>query len=219
VGAIVGQTINDLCDYGGYAWAACSGGYIYLSQDTGDSWTVASSAATTEDLNGIVMYSSAVGYAVGDNNAFLYTLNGEDWYTRTGPAVGVNLLSVAVNDDGVIFVGAADGAIYRSEDYGQNWLDQDEAAGYWRDFGVGSIDWIGFDPDARYFGWLIYNDGDGLGHIYRSINGGATWTAPSGQTGTWNSGLNDGFICGTNMAYFVGEVHSGTTLVAQATPV
>ena len=219
VGTIVGQVINDLADYGGYAWAACSGGYIYLSQDIGDSWVVASSGATVEDLNAITMFSSVVGYAVGDNNAFLYTLNGEDWYARTGPAVGVDLLSVAVNVDGVIFVGASDGAIYRSEDYGQNWLNQSEVAGHWRDFGVGSIDWIAFDADAQYFGWLIWNDGDGLGHIYRSINGGATWTAPAGQTGAWNSGLNDGFICGPNQAFFVGEAHSGTTMVAQAEPV
>ena len=219
VGALVGQVINDLCDYGGYAWAACSGGYLYQSTDTGDSWVIASSGATVEDLNAVVMYSSSIGYAVGDNNAFLYVLNGSDWYAGTGPAVAVDLLSVAVNDDGVIFVGAADGAIYRSEDNGQNWLNQDENAGHWRDFGVGSVDWIAFDPDARFFGWLIYNDGDGVGHIYRSINGGATWLLPAGQTGAWNSGLNDGFICGINMAYFVGEAHDGFTMVAQATPV
>jgi len=218
VGTVVGQTINAMIQYGGYVYIACSGGYIYVSKDMGDSWSILSSGVTTEDLNGIVMYSSSVGYAVGDNNAFLYTLNGEDWYERTGPAVGVDLLSVTVNDDGVVFVGAADGNLYRSEDGGANWLDQDGATGEWLSLGAGSIDWIGFDSDARYFGWLIYNDADGLGHIYRSINGGATWRRPAGQTGAWNSGLNAGFVCDTNSFYFVGEVHGGTTLVGQVEP-
>lgn len=222
VSALVGQIFgrNGLFRYGGRVWAALSGGYIYMSSDLGDTWTLQDSGTVTDNLNGIVMYNLETGYAVGDANAFLYTVNGSDWYARTGPFDGVNLLSVAVNDKGDVFVGATDGNLYRSEDGGQNWLQTDGVtAGAWRQFGIGSIDWIAFDEETRYFGFLIYNPPTGAGTVYRSINGGATWRAPAtGQVGQWNSGLNSGHICDQNHAFVVGETHSGNTLIAQIEP-
>ena len=222
VSAVVGQVIgrNGLFRYGGRIWAACSGGYIYMSSDLGNTWTLQESGTIATDLNAICMYSLEAGYAVGDSNGFLYTVNGSDWYARTGPAAGVDLLSVAVNDKGDVFVGAADGNLYRSDDGGQNWLQTDGVtAGAWLSFGAGSIDWIAFDEETRYFGFLIYNTADPLGTVYRSINGGATWRAPAtGQTGSWNSGLNAGHICDQNHAFVVGEAHGGSTMVAQVEP-
>ena len=75
------------------------------------------------------MQDRETGYAVGNNNAFIYTTNGTDWYARTGPAAGVNLLSVAINTAGDVFVGGADGNLYRSEDGGVTWIDTAGAAG------------------------------------------------------------------------------------------
>ena len=220
VGAVVGQVINALWTEGGALYAACSGGDIYRSQDLADTWTRIATGVTANDLNDIVYYSSEVGYAVGDLNTFLYTVNGEDWFVRAGPFAGVNLSSVAVNDQGHVFVGATDGNLYRSEDGGVNWLDQDGVAGEWRAFGVGVVAWIGFDSDTLYCGYLIHNTPAPVGTIYRSFNGGATWTAPAtGQVGAWNSGLNAGFICDWNHATFVGEAHDGLTMVAVVEPV
>jgi len=218
VGAVFGR--NGLVSYGGRLYGAVSDGRIYMSRDIGDSWTLQEVGTTVEDLSGIAMLSTEVGYAVGDNNAFLYTTNGLDWYARVGPTVGVNLLSVAVNADGDVFVGAADGSVYRSDDGGQNWLQRDGVtAGAWQTFGVGSIDWIGFDSDTRYFGYLVYNTAAPVGTIYRSINGGATWRAPTtGQVGNWNSGLNAVHICDQNHAFAVGEAHDGNTMIAAVSP-
>ena len=222
VSAIVGQTIgrHGLVAYGGRLYAACSGAYIYMSLDMGDTWTLVESGTTTDDFNALAMYSVEIGYAVGDNNMFFYTANGEDWYQRVGPAIGVNLLCVAVNSAGDVFVGAADGAIYRSDDGGQHWYQTDGVtAGAWRDFGVGSIDALEFDDATRYFGFLAYNTAAPVGTVYRSINGGATWRAPAtGQVGTWNAGLNDIFICDQNHAFIVGEVYDGNTFIAQVEP-
>ncbi len=210
VGSVSGQYINKLFYYAGYIWAACSGGYIYRSSDLGDTWEAQESGVeTTEDLNDIVMYTEKVGYAVGDNNAFLYTTDGEEWNSRTGPAAGVNLLSVAVNDLGHVFVGAANGNLYVSEDGGETWETRKE-------FGSGSVDRIVFEPDLRYFGFVVYNNAAGRGYVYRSKDGGATWIAPDGQPS--NGGLNDVWPCDQNTFFACGEVYGGTTVVLKGNP-
>jgi len=200
--------------YWGKIWACGSHGYIYQSLDIGDTWAAQESGTeTSETLNDICMYSDRVGYCVGNDNTFLYTLNGgSDWNSRTGPAVGTNLWSVAVNRRGWVFVGAADGNMYRSKDGGVNW----ETAKQFADIGV--VDWIAFDNGYRYIGYAIFNDGTPVGWVYRSFDGGATWHRIPGQTAGWNSGLNDGWICDANNAFVVGEAHGGNTFVAQVMP-
>jgi len=213
VGAVNGQTIQQLRKYRGVAWAAASGGYIYKSIDLCDTWTTESAAdATTEGLNDIVMYSERVGYAVGDDNAFIYTLNGSTWVAGTGPSVAVNLHSVAVNSSGHVFVGSAEGNLWVSTDKGATWAAR-------REFGAGIVSRVEFDTETRYFGALIYNTGAPVGTVYRSFDGGATWQVIPGQTATWNSGLNDLYICDQNHIVVVGETHDGTTFVANAVPV
>jgi len=213
VGAVVGQTIQRLRKYRGVIWAAASGGYIYKSTDLADSWTAKSSGtATAQDLNDIVMYSDRVGYAVGNSNAFLYTLDGSTWSAGTGPAADVNLHTVAVNSKGYVFVGAADGNLYVSTDEGSTWSIN-------HSFGAGIVQRVEFDDDTRYFGALIYNTASPVGKVYRSIDGGATWQAPSGQTASWNSGLTDIHICDQNHIVTVGNAHGGTTFIASAVPV
>lgn len=221
VGAVVGAFFgrHGLVYSSGRLYAAVSGGRIYDSRDIGDTWVIREEGTTTEDLNALAMESLEVGYAVGNSNAFLYTTNGNDWYARVGPAVGVNLLSVGINAAGDVFVGAADGNIYRSEDGGQNWLQNDGLTpGTWRSFGVGSVDWIGFDDKSSFFGFAIYNTAAPVGTIYRSTNQGATWSEIDGQTGAWNAGLNAMHICDQNHGFVVGEPFEGNTMVVQIEP-
>lgn len=212
-----GQYITRMFYWGGKIWAVCgagpaAGGYVYRSDDLGDTWTLLEAGVeTNETLNDICMYSFDDGYAVGDNNAFLFTTDGDDFNLRVGPALGVNLLSVRVNEKGHVFVGAADGTLYVSEDAGVTWTTR-------RAFGAGSIDRIEFDLSLRYVGVLIHNTGDPIGTAYRSHDGGATWQAPVGQAGAWNAGLNDIFICDQNNFFVVGNTFNGTTFVAKATP-
>jgi len=213
VGAVAAQTIQRLRKYRGVIWAAASGGYIYKSTDLADTWTAESAGvATAEDLNDIVMDTERVGYAVGNNNAFLYTLDGSTWTAGVGPVPLVNLHTVTVNTEGRVFVGAADGILYASTDDGDTWAIA-------HNFGAGIVQRAEFDEDTRYFGALIYNTGAPVGKVYRSIDGGATWQAPAGQTTAWNSGLNDIFLCDQNHIVTVGNTHGGTTLVASAVPV
>lgn len=220
VGAVAAQVITAMVMKGGWIYAACTGGDIYRSKDMGSQWEQVATGVTLQNLQGIAMQDKVTGYAVGNNNAFLYTTNGDDWYARVGPAVGVNLLSVAVNAAGDVFVGAADGNLYRSEDSGQNWIDVNGAAGgVWHAFGTGSIDKVKFDEDTGYFGGLIFNSEAPLGTFYRSFDGGASWREEGdGVAGVWNSGLTDFYICDQNHFYVVGNVHGTTTGVWKVTP-
>jgi len=210
VGAVAAQFISHMFHLGGWIWAACSGGYIYRSKDLGETWTPLEAGVETGlNLRDIVMYSASVGYALGDTNTFLYTTDGEEFNARVGPAPLVNLHSVRVNNAGHVFVGAADGTLYVSQDEGVTW-------GARREFGAGIITRIKFDETTRYIGALTYNTGAPVGTTYRSHDGGATWQAPAGQVGAWNAGLNDVFVCDQNAFFVCGEVFDATTFVAKA---
>ncbi len=212
VGTVDSAYLRKLWKYRGKMWACGTGGYIYISTDLGDTWTAQESGVeTTQTLNDGTMYDESIGYCVGNNNEFLYTLSGgADWASRVGPAVGANLLSVAVNGKGHVYVGASDATLYRTTDKGVTWETV-------RDFGVGTIPAVYFDNTLKYIGFLIYNTGAPVGKVYRSINGGATWLEVTGLPA--NAGLNDLWICDQNTAIVVGNTYAGETFVAKAFPV
>lgn len=191
--------------------AVGSGGYIYASLDLGDTWSVVEAGTeTTQTLNAVAVYNSRYGYAVGDSNAFLISTDGgETWAAGTGPAAGVNLLTVAVNDQGHVFVGGNDGRLYVSTNRGATWSTRHQ-------FNGGEVKWVGFDPKASYVGLLLWNDTGGEGHPYRSEDGGATWQAISGFP--TNSGLNGAHMCDQNNFFIVGDAHGGTTFIARVSP-
>jgi len=216
MGDVAGLAINDMFHYGGKIWAACDDGYIYMSSDLALSWTMQQErSGVTEDINGICMYSNRVGYAVGGDNDFYYTLDGGTLWAvdRIGPAPGMDLLCVAVNDKGHIYVGANDGVLYYSTDGGLTWFIR-------QDYNAGLVTWIAFDEELRYFGGLTHVPAAGVnGIFYRSKDGGASWQAPINQPN--NNGLNAGFICDQNNFIVVGDVYGAgnTTYVAKAQPV
>lgn len=212
IGALNGQYINAAAVREADVVAVASGGYIYISQDQGNTWEAAEEAVeTTEDLNDIDFYDKDKGYVVGNDNTFLYTTEASDgadadWASRTGPAVGANLMCVAVNDKGDVFVGASDGVLYVSRDEGRNWAVA-------RNFGPGSVDDIAFDPYADYVGAVIYNNATPRGYLYRSLDGGASFQQISDVPA--NSGLNALQIVDANRIFIVGDAHDGTTFLAE----
>jgi len=213
IGAVNGQTVNAVTITGAKIMVACSGGYIYKSENSGESWTAVESAVeTTQDLTDIVFYDDKNGYCVGNANVFLFTQDGgETWSSGTGPAAGKNLLSVAVNDKDHVFVGTNDARLFRTEDGTATVPTWEE----WLNLSSGSVDWIEFD-EHQYVGYMIYNTAAPRGYVYRSDDGGATWNRISGQP--TNSGLNDGHVCDANNAVVVGEAHGGNTFAAKVQP-
>lgn len=189
----------------------CSGGYIFYSTDQGDSWAVLDAASeTTQDLNDITQHDRDYVYAVGNSNAFIRSSDGGvSVGSVTGPAPGVNLLSVACNRNGFVFVGTNDGRIFRSADRGTTWTEM-------LDFGGGTIPWIQFDPKTLWTAYAIYNTATPVGKVYRTEDGGLTWyLVPNFPT---NSGLNGGHVADPNNCVVVGEANGGTTFIAKSAP-
>lgn len=206
-----GQGIRDLeKDLTGALWACGDDGYIWKSTDVANSWVAKEEGTeTVQDLYAMAFIADAMfkpkefGVAVGASNAFLYTNDGgENWTAGTGPAVGVNLLSVDINKFGHIYVGTNDARLFRSTDEGENW---DEVL----DKTAGSIDYIHFDPYMNYFGALVWNTAAPVGTVYRTEDGGAAWYTDVVGTTPTNEGINVVRCVGPNMIYAGGEVLTG----------
>lgn len=204
VGAVAGQGINWMCrDVKGRIWAAASDGYVYYSDNLGQTWAASHSAdETTEDLLSITFptedYSAQFGIAVGTNNTVIVTGNrGTSWAEAVGPAVGVDLNTIDFNYMGYLFIGADDGTIHRSIDDGDEWveiLDMEQVGD--------SFARLRFDEDIRYVGYAVWNDEDGMGHLLRSEDGGVSWMLWETPD---NIGLNSLFVCDPNMVYVCGN--------------
>jgi len=210
VGAVNGQTIQSLFrDSIGRIWAAAAGGYVYRSNNLGVTWTTQEAGVeTTERLTDICFFDENVGYAVGEANAFIYTTDGATFTLRVGPAPAVNLLSVAVNYAGHVYVSTADARLFRSVDGGLTWETIIDLA-------VGSINQVRFDDDFRYFGFMVWDDATPVGTVYRSEDAGNTWAAiGTPATDYLNAGINCVAICDANMAYVGGPAQGGTSFVA-----
>lgn len=205
---IGGQGINQMCwDALGRLWAVADGGYIYVSSTQGASWSTAEAGVEVPgvSLNDIVFYNGNVGYAVGNTNAVLQTLDGANWDTLTGPIGGTNNLTVAVNRYGHVFIGDNAARIWRSIDQGANWVEM-------IDYGGGSINRLRADPQYRYFLSHIYDDALAAGTLYRSEDGGASFVA---QVTPANVGLDALCVVDPNVIYIGGEVVALTSFIAK----
>jgi hypothetical protein len=209
--------INGLAVYGATIWGARiiavgEGGYIWESTDLAESFSTldAGAASGGVDLLDVACYGANLVVCVGNTNMIVVSEDGGVTFgTVTGPAVGVNLLTVDTTDVGDIFIGGNDGIIYRT-------VDINTTAVAWEDFTGGTVPWLRFDPDAEYIGFAIHNAPSGMGYIYKTEDGGATWyVQPNMPT---NSGLNGGHICDQNHMLVVGDAHGGTTFIAKSQP-
>lgn len=191
-------------------WAAADDGRIYRTVDLGNTWTVAKGAtAPVNDLNDIEFYTANIGYAVGDSNVVLQTLDGATWNALTGPVPGVNILSVSVNRFGHVFIGTNDARIFRSVDSGVNWSEM-------IDFGAGSVDKIEFEPYNAYVGYALWNDATPRATVKRTEDGGVTWVSGEiGLTTAANSGAYGLHVCDANGLFVVGDTVGGTTFAAR----
>jgi photosystem II stability/assembly factor-like uncharacterized protein len=213
VGAVNGQTIQMLKkDLRGRIWAAATAGDIYMSATNGASWSAnLGGTATAQDLYDIVFYDDNTGYAVGNANAFIVTVDGgATWTAGVGPSAGDNLISLDVNYAGHVYVTNDDAELWRSTDQGATWELMLNL--------VGTMNQVRFDDDFRYFGYLIADSAAPVGTLYRSEDAGNTW-AQIGVPATdyLNAGLNCVAVCDANMAYIGGAPQAGTSFVAKFT--
>ena len=100
--------------------------------------------------------------------------------TSLGPYGGdVRSLAVYPQRPNTIFLGTADGQIYRSDDIGENWIQLEPGLGR-RDLVVDNLAFDPRHPDTLYAAtWELKND---RGWLFRTRNGGRIWeSVPLGR--------------------------------------
>ena len=75
-----------------------------------------------------------------------------------------------------------------------------------------------FDFALNYFGYIATTDSDGLGRLFRSEDGGASWLRVSDMP--TNSGFNAAlWVCDQNNGWAGGAAHGGLAFLAKWQPV
>lgn len=145
------------------------GGYIYKSTNIVDGVTVLESgSATTEDLNSIHGIDDLHVVAVGDNNAVVYTSDGQTFSSLTGPAAAVDLLKVWMVTADIFWVAAADGNLYYTKNRGTTWSTRNFSGS-----GSGTTQSIVFV--TRSIGFMSHTTAANVGRLFKTIDGGRTW--------------------------------------------
>lgn len=188
-----------------YIWAALTDGYIYFSEDAGETWTQQQAGVlTTEDFRAIHFKNERIGYAVGDNNVFFRTSDGGlNWASVTGPIPASNLMTVYVTEDGRVWVGAANGNLYYSDNEGTAWTQR-----AFQGDGAGSVDAVAFAD--KLVGFMIHNTAAPVGYVFFTVNGGWSWERLTLET---NVGLSALAVVNERLAYAVGLAQGGTAVV------
>jgi hypothetical protein len=153
-------------------------------------------------------------YGAGDTNLIVREVNQSDLFVaRNGPAGGGDFTALEVANDGTLYAGNGT-SIFKS-------VDGAAQAGNWtelNDFGAGftveSIQCI--QGDSQYLRVVATEAADG--HIYESVDGGATWReitgiTDAGYTGAYFSKFDP------NLAYISGLASGGLGQVHQLAPV
>ena len=178
----------DLANGVGYGLVVGSNGFVGVVRSPAsgfeDTYT---GSFTTEDYS-VVNFNPYMDIALigGTNNAILYTADGIDFETVTGPTAqaAVNVTAVLPISEKKWLVGYADGDVYAT----------DNAGGSWTLLAVpgGANAVVDLAMSTTHVLWMIKNN-----VLYQSIDGGASWLKQPNSKKAFptSSALNDVLIC------------------------
>lgn len=158
-------------DDGDVLVAAANDGTVHISRDLGDTWSMSTTTAGAffvfVDIsdNGQKMISTT--YPTG---RILTSVDGGGTWTPHDSLGEAKWTSVSISADGEKFLAArADGTVFVSTD-GVSWQEKGKVGG--------ELWWVKISSNEIFTGTL-------LGSIYRSTDGGATWTDTSSGMKNW----------------------------------
>jgi photosystem II stability/assembly factor-like uncharacterized protein len=177
-------------------WAVGHNGVILRTRDGGVTWTVLHVQGEEDrPLLDVLFLDAQRGFAIGAYGLFLATTDGGDsWHQGAVSDDDWHLNQIARTQDGLLYIAAEAGNIYRSDDDGDTWVS------------------LSSPYTGSFFGILPLKKDTLLvfglrGHLYRSEDAGATWQPVESGTDALLSG---GLVARNGTVVLVG--HDGTLL-------
>ena len=176
-----GAFITSLAVSGTNVFAGTDEAGVYLSTNSGSSWTLANNGLTNKSVTSLAVIGSNI-FAGTDDGVFRSTNNGSSWTAVNSGLTDTNIRSLAVSDTNIFAVTAFDG-VFRSTNNGSSWAAVTNALA---DAEVLSLTASGTNIFADT------NEG-----VFLSIDTGNSWTLKN--TGLLNDYVYSLAIIGTNI--------------------
>ena len=177
-------------------------GYIYVSTNSGATWTAKASLA---NVNAVASSADGSKLIASTYNGYVYvsTDSGNTWNSKIGIA---SWAAVAASADGSkLFAANGSGYIYTSNNSGSSWTQSSAPSGTWS--GVTS------SADGVNLAATLRNGG-----IYVSSNSGLTWTKQAGAPApNWNAIASS--ADGSRLAAVVNSLGGGLYLSSASTQI
>jgi photosystem II stability/assembly factor-like uncharacterized protein len=167
-------------------------GFLERSDNAGSTWTPITSGITATDPSAFYMpYVLDPGNSnrllLGTNRVYETTNRGDSWTPISTPNVAgwtsnviLSALAIARTDPNTIYaaVPGTPGLIFVTTDGGATWTNRSVpgVATVWRDLQVDPT-----DSQVAYVVSSVFSDTSGGGKVYRTTNGGVTWSNISGN--------------------------------------
>ena len=172
-----------------HGWAVGEAGTVLRTTDGGETWRV-QDVGTTANLNAVAAVSQGRGYIVGAGGLVLVSTDtGASWTPKPIPTTDrlVDVQAPLASDTTFAYVLGEHG-LWVTHDAGDDWTSMTVPTGTWTG--------VHFYDGAR--GWLVgmipSGTGDEWAAIYRTDDGGGTWTQQ------WVSGIHFAYLFGTETA-------------------
>lgn len=92
-----------------------------ITQRTVDDVSWVYRATVKQNVASVVKINDTLLFAVGSRGVYRSNDTGLTWIQKISGIIDTSLISAAVSNNGIIFVGSAKGSIYRSTDRGEQW--------------------------------------------------------------------------------------------------
>jgi photosystem II stability/assembly factor-like uncharacterized protein len=167
-------------------------GFLERSDTNGGSWTPITNGITATDPSAFYMPyvldpSNSNRLLLGTNRVYESTNRGDLWTPISTPNSGgwtsnviISALATAATDANTIYaaVPGSPALIFVTTDHGATWINRPVPglASVWRDLQVDPM-----DSQIAYVVSSVFSDASGGGKVYRTTNGGLTWSNISGN--------------------------------------
>ena len=182
-GFIAANTPNSIVSIGSVGFIAAQTGTVYKVTDAPSGVEVMTS--TGGHLNAIDAYDENTIVAVGASNLVKVCIDGENFSTITGPAVGVSLSAVAVLSPTVFLIGTAAGRLYYTTNGGTSWVEKSFSGA-----GAAGGNVLGLSFATTMVGFMSFK-ATGIASVLMTTDGGFSWDiVPSGGVLSLSVGYN-----------------------------